>query len=103
MAMSLTINYPEFIIRRDSFPMSKEGEELFDEMKRFQESVSNFHRETVALLTDRFTLPTYATAAAANAQFTAAQGDIVYNTTDNEPMFYNGTAWKKVTDGTTAT
>lgn len=101
--MALTIDYPIFNIRRDAFAFTEEGRKQFDEFERLVKSVRNLHMELVDILTDRVTLPSYTNKAAADAKFTAKAGDLAYNTTDVEPMFHNGTTWKKFSDGSTAT
>jgi hypothetical protein len=75
---------------------------MFDELQQFVDAVTEFHREMVITLYQRFDLPEYTNAAAANNAFNQSQGHFAYNVTDDEPMFYDGSNWKKVSDGTNA-
>jgi len=100
--MAFSDKYPSFTIRRDAFPEGEDGKKMYKELAQVIESITEFHKEVVELLYQRIKLTKYTNVAEANLAFTKTKGHLAYNSTDDEPMFYNGTDWKKVSDGTNA-
>ena len=101
--MAFSRDFPAFTLRRDAFPEDEAGTKMFEELSQLVDSIKEFQVEMSLFMVDRIRLTKYTNAAAANAQIVEAKAHFAYNTTDEEPMFYNGTAWKKVSDGTNAT